>query len=96
MTQNEEMLKMEPRKIMKSGNLMSPALFTMVQMLLPRMQRLRARNLLHQFTGLITSYNMMYLPLELEDMCLSLVCDLRGHTGNPSFAVIQNGIQEQL
>ena len=71
------MLKMEPRKIMKSGNLMSPALFTMVQMLLPRMQRLRARNLLHQFTGLITSYNMMYLSLELEDMCLSLVCDLR-------------------
>jgi hypothetical protein len=71
------MLKMEPRKIMKSGNLMSPALFTMVQMLLPRMQRLRARKLLHQFTGLITSYNMMYLSLELEDMCLSLVCDLR-------------------
>ena len=62
---------------MKSGNLMSPALFTMVQMLLPRMQRLRARKLLHQFTGLITSYNMMYLSLELEDMCLSLVCTLR-------------------
>jgi hypothetical protein len=63
MTQNEEMLKMEPRKIMKSGNLMSPALFTMVQMLLLWMQRLRA---------------------------------LRGHTESPSFALIQNGIQEQL
>ena len=62
---------------MKSENLMSPALFTMVQMLLPRMQRLRASKLLHQFTGLITSYNMMYLSLELEDMCLNLVCDLR-------------------
>ena len=62
---------------MKSGNLMSPALFTMVQMLLSRTQRLRARNWLLQFTGLITSYNMMYLSLELEDMCLSLVCDLR-------------------